>query len=309
MKYLVVGAGGAGGVLGASLAQAGYDVTMIARGGHLRAIKEKGLIIHNLWDDSEITVPVKAVSADEYVKDNEEKADVILVCVKGYSIPEIVPFLRSASTPETVILPILNIYTTGETLRKALPDRYVIDGCIYVSSNIEEYGKILKHAKVLRVFFGPAKDQESRPVLKQLEQELNDGGVRGGLSENIRRDALQKFCYVSPIGAAGLYYNANAGSFQKEGEERELYIGMMKEIVALADAMGCPFETDVVAANLNILDHQPPMATTSMQRDILAGGPSEIEGLVYEVPETGKQYGLEMPLYQKVSDELKARYS
>ncbi len=304
MKYLVIGAGGAGGVLGAALAEKGYEVTLIARGNHLEAIREKGLVIHQLWDETEKIILVPACTEEEY----QDRADVIFVCVKGYSISDIIPFLKRVSTTETVIVPILNIYTTGETLRNALPDRYILDGCIYVSANIEEPGKILKHSKILRVIFGTAKGQEERPVLRCLEQELNDAGIRGILSGNIRRDALRKFCYVSPIGAAGLYYNASAGDFQKEGPERELYIGMMKEIEALAAGMGCAFDTDVISANLDIVAHQPPEATTSMQRDVLKGGPSEIQGLVFDVPETGAKHQVEMPLYQKVADELRKRF-
>ena len=174
MKYLVVGAGGAGGVLGAALAEYGYDVTLIARGKHLQAIKENGLTIHQLWDEEEKTIHIPACSEDEY----QDQADVIFVCVKGYSIPDVIPFLERASTTETVIIPILNIYTTGDTLRKALPDRYILDGCVYVSSNIESPGKILKHSKILRVIFGTAKNQESRPVLTQLEEELNNGFIK-----------------------------------------------------------------------------------------------------------------------------------
>lgn len=304
MKYLVLGAGGAGGVLGAALAEKGYEVSLIARGRHLQAIREKGLVIHQLWDGQEKAVAVSAFSEEEY----RETADVVFVCVKGYSIQDIIPFLARVSSPETVIIPILNIYTTGEMLRCALPERYVLDGCIYVSSNIEEPGKILKHSKILRVIFGTVKDQEVRPVLRLLEKELNAADIRGICSENIRRDALRKFCYVSPIGAAGLYFNANAGDFQKDGPQRELYIGLMKEIEALALAMGCPFDTDVISANLNILAHQPPEATTSMQRDVLSGGPSEIQGLVYDIPATGARYQLEMPLYQKVTEELQRRF-
>ena len=303
MKYLVIGAGGAGGVLGAALFQFGYDVTLIARGKHLQAIRERGLIMHNLWDDCEERIPVPALSEEEF----SGTADVIFVCVKGYSIPDIIPFLEHSSTAETVIIPILNIYTTGAALRESIAGRYILDGCIYVSANIESPGKILKHSSILRVIFGAVKGQEERPVLRQVADELNAAGVRGICSRDIRRDALKKFCYVSPIGAAGLYFNANAGDFQKEGPARELYIGMMKEIEALAAAMGSPFDTDVIAANLNILAHQPPEATTSMQRDVLSGGPSEIQGLVFDVPETGKRYGIDMPLYRKVSDELKKR--
>lgn len=338
MKYLVIGAGGTGGIIAAALSGAGYDVTLIARGKHLQAIKENGLTVHRLWDDSEKVFPVTALSSEEYEEAltasgrPENCPDVIFVCVKGYSIPEIIPFLRKVASSETVIIPVLNIYTTGEMLRGALKDIYILDGCIYVSSNIEGSGRILQHSPILRIIFGepenpeqpetpeesgtpkesgvsePPGTPENRPVLHRLEKELNDAGIRGIHSGSIRRDALKKFCYVSPVGAAGLYYNANAGTFKKDGPERELFIGMMKEIEQLAAAMGCAFDTDVIAANLNILDHQPPEATTSMQRDVMSGGPSEIQGLVYDITEIGKRYGVEMPLYRMVAQGLKERF-
>lgn len=304
MKYIIIGAGGTGGMMGAALQKSGRDVCLIARGEHLKAIRQNGLIVHHQWDDSEEVIPVKALSEEEC----RENADVIFVCVKGYSIPDIVPFIERISTAETVILPILNIYTTGETLRESLPGKYVLDGCIYVSSNIEAPGKILQHSPILRVIFGTAPNQEARPVLETIEEELNASGIRGIYSRHIRRDALKKFCYVSPIGAVGLYYDATAGDIRKEGPARELYIGLMKEVEALAKAMGCPFDTDVIAANLNILDHQPDGTTTSMQRDVIKGGPSEIQGLVHDIPAIGERYHLDMPLYRKVSEELKSRY-
>ena len=124
------------------------------------------------------------------------------------------------------------------------------------------------------------------------------------LSENIRRDALEKFSYVSPIGAAGLYYHATAGDFQKEGEQRETFKAMIREIAALADAMGVPFEKDMVDVNLRILANLAPEATTSMQRDVYAGKSSEIDGLVYEVVRMGQEYGVSVPVYEKVAEKL-----
>ena len=79
MKYAIIGAGGTGGCLGFFLKKAGKDVTLIARGKHLEAIRKNGLTIQKLWDESRETLPVKACTAEEY----KEIPDVILVCVKG----------------------------------------------------------------------------------------------------------------------------------------------------------------------------------------------------------------------------------
>lgn len=297
MKYVVTGAGGTGGILSAALYKAGCDISVIARGKHLEKIKENGLVIRDMQSGEEESFRVPAFSEEEF----SGTADVIFVCVKGYSLPQIVPFLDRISSAESVIIPVLNIFTTGETLRQQLPGKYVTDGCIYVSANIAEPGVILQHSRILRVIYGAAAGQEKRAVLADLKEELDATEIRAVLSENIRRDSMKKFCYVSPVGAAGLYYNATAGDFKKEGEKRDMFIGLMKEVEALAEKMGCPFDTDVISYNLDILDHQPDEVTTSLQRDVRDGKPSEIKGLIFDIPELGRKYGIEMPLYAKVT--------
>ena len=153
-------------------------------------------------------------------------------------------------------------------MQKELPELLVTDGCIYVSANIKEPGVLLQHGKILRVVFGTRDKEDFREILREIAEDLCDYGIEGVLSENIRRDALEKFSYVSPIGAAGLYFDAVARDFQREGEPRETFKAMIREIAALAEAMGIPFEKDMVEANLKILSNLVPEATTSMQRDV-----------------------------------------
>ncbi len=303
MNYLVIGAGGTGGIIAAALYKAGYAVSLIARGEHLQKIKEKGLRIRHMWDEETEQYPILAYSENEY----NETADVIFVCVKGYSICELIPFLDRVSREDSLIIPILNVFTTGETLRELLPGKYVADGCIYVSANIEEPGILIQHSDVLRIVYGTADGQEKREILENVQAELQAAKIKAMNSSHIRRDAMKKFCYVSPVGAAGLYYHASAGDFQKPGEKRDLYIGLMEEVRILSDKMGCPFREDVINKNLNILDHQPPEATTSLQRDVYAGKASEIKELIYDIPELGARFGADLPLYRKVSESLKQK--
>lgn len=300
MKYLIVGAGGTDGVAGYYMTKAGKNVTLIARGAHLKQMQTKGLTLEKMWDQSTETIPVKASDMEHYT----EQPDVILVCVKGYSLEDTIPFIQKVAKKDTVVIPILNIYGTGAKMQKKLPELLVTDGCIYVSANIKEPGVLLQHGKILKVVFGVREKEEYRLVLKEIEKDLCDSSIYGILSENIRRDALEKFSYVSPIGAAGLYYHATAGDFQKEGEQRETFKAMIREIAALAKAMGVPFEKDMVDVNLRILSSLSPEATTSMQRDVYAGKDSEIDGLVYEVVRMGQEYGVPVPVYEKVAEKL-----
>ena len=297
MKYAIIGAGGTGGCLGFFLKKAGKDVTLIARGKHLEAIRKNGLTIQKLWDESRETLPVKACTAEEY----KEIPDVILVCVKGYSMDETVPTIKKIAGKETVVIPILNIYGTGGRLQKKLPELTVTDGCIYVSANIMEPGVILQHGKILRVVFGARKPEEETEKMREVAKDMVTDDLEVILSENIRRDAMVKFSYVSPIGAAGLYCNAVAADFQREGEQREMFKALIREIVALSHAMGIEFAEDLVERNLKILSSLSPEATTSMQRDVIEGKRSEMDGLVYEVVRMGREYKVSMPQYEKAA--------
>ena len=301
MKYAIIGAGGTGGILGFYMTKAGKDVTLIARGRHLAAMQESGLAVEKMWDGTTETIPVKAADMDHY----NERPDVILVCVKGYSLEDTIPFIQRVSNPSTIVIPVLNIYGTGAKMQEKLPNLLVTDGCIYVSANIKEPGVLIQHGKILRVVYGVREKEEYDPRLEKIKQDFDVSGIDGVLSENIRRDALEKFSYVSPIGAAGLYYHATAADFQREGEEREAFKTMIREIAALAEAMGVPFERDMVDVNLKILSTLAPEATTSMQRDVMDGKSSEIDGLVYEVVCMGERYHVPVPMYEKVAEKLK----
>lgn len=313
MKYLIVGTGGTGATTGAYLAKAGMDVSFIARGTHLQAIREKGLRIIRPNDEFTIS-PCKASTFEEY----DEKPDVIFVCVKGYSLDEIIPQLQRISDAHTIIIPILNIYGTGASMQPHFTGSLVTDGCIYVAAQIHEPGCIRMNGDILRVIFGVRNESEYRAELKQIESDLNAAGILGvlsdniasipaALSDNIARDALLKFSYVSAQGACGLYYNVAAGEIQKPGEIRECFAGLVHEIDLLAQAMDIHFEEDIVARNLAILDNLSETATTSLQRDIMAGNRSEIDGLIYEVIRLAEKYSIDLPIYRKIATALEDR--
>lgn len=303
MKYAIIGAGGTGGILGFYMSKAGKDVTLIARGRHLAAMREKGLAVEKMWDQTTECIPVKATDMEHY----NEQPDVILVCVKGYSLEDTIPFIQRVAKPSTIVIPVLNIYGTGAKMQEKLPGLLVTDGCIYVSANIKEPGVLIQHGKILRVVYGVREvhSEDVMDCLKEIKRDFDDSGIDGVLSANIRRDALEKFSYVSPIGAAGLYFHATAADFQREGEQREAFKTMIREIAALAEVMGVPFERDMVEVNLKILSTLAPEATTSMQRDVMEGKSSEIDGLVYEVVRMGEKYHVPVPMYRKVAEKLR----
>lgn len=302
MKYLVIGAGGTGGSIGAYMTEAGKDVTLIARGEHLRRMQQQGLQMETTAKGNYTVHPIKAVDMEHY----EDRPDVIFVCVKGYSLEETIPFIRRVAGPHTIVIPILNLYGTGSRMQDKLPGILVTDGCIYIAGEIREPGTILLRGDIFRIVYGVRNQEELRPELFMVAKDLKESGIEGVLSDNIRRDALQKFAYVSPMAACGLYYHVSAGEVQKTGDPRDTFVKLMKEIDALAVAMGVPFLVDIVATNLRILDTLNPEASTSMQRDVYAGKSSEIDGLIYEVVRMGQEYGVPVPTYEMIAKKAKA---
>ncbi|MBR5798675.1 MAG: 2-dehydropantoate 2-reductase [Lachnospiraceae bacterium] len=298
MKYLVIGAGGTGGMIGAFLAKEGKDVTLIARGAHLKAMQEKGLYVESALKGEFLLSDVKAVDMEHY----EEQPDVIFVCVKGYSIEETIPFIARIAGPDTVVIPILNIYGTGGKMQEKLPDVLVTDGCIYIVGMIKEPGYLYQTGNLFKVVYGVRKEEDYRPVLEEIKKDLEECGIETVLSDNIKRDALRKYSYISPAAACGQYYGVGAGEIQKEGEIRETFKALIHEIELLAEAMGISFGEDMVKTNVAIIDGFGPDVKTSMQRDIEAGRMSEIDGLVHEVVRMGEAYGVELPVYRKISE-------
>ena len=302
MKYLVIGAGGTGGSIGAYMTEAGKDVTLIARGEHLEKMQERGLKMETAKKGNYTVNPIKATDMEHY----DEQPDIIFVCVKGYSLEETIPFIRRVAKKETIVIPILNIYGTGRQMQDQLPELLVTDGCIYIAGEIKEPGTVLLRGDIFRIVYGVRDPKEIRPELFMVAQDLKASGIEGVLSDNIRRDALQKFAYVSPMAACGLYYHVSAGEVQKTGEPRDTFVKLIKEIDALAVAMDVPFLVDIVTTNLQILDTLNPEASTSMQRDIYAGKASEIDGLIYEVVRMGQRFGVPTPTYEMIADKARA---
>ncbi|MCR5758172.1 MAG: 2-dehydropantoate 2-reductase [Selenomonas sp.] len=303
MKFCIFGAGGTGGVLASYLAMAGHDVTLIARGKHLAAIREEGLVLHTNHRGTEAIKGIKACTAEAY----QDKPEILFVCVKYYNLEDVLAFIQEKIGSDTLIVPVLNVFGTGGMMQEKLPQHTCLDGCIYVMGEIEAPGVIYQSDKMLRVIYGyrPGQEQRLLDTARHLETVLQEAGIRGHFSEHIIRDALQKFAYVSPAGAAGVYFNATSEDFQQEGKEREMFKGLVREVATLGKAMGVDFQVDLVETGLKILDALQPGSTTSMQRDILRGKQSEFAGLVSRVVDLGRMYHVPVPLYQQVDARIK----
>ena len=300
MKYLIVGTGGVGGSIAGFLSLAGKDVTCIARGEHLRAIREHGLRLHSDLK-GEHTLHIPAYTAEEY----QEKADVILVCVKGYSIDSIADLLQRAATPHTIVIPILNVYGTGPRIQRLAPGVTVLDGCIYIVGYVSGKGEISQMGRVFRLLFGAHRGTDvSRETMEAVRQDLTESGIRADISDDINRDTFVKWSFISAMAVTGAYYDVPMGEVQKPGPVRDTFIGLSRESTALGEKLGIRFLEDNVAHNLRIIDALDPHSTASMQKDIARGHQSEIQGQLFDLIAAAEAQGIDIPTYRTVAQKF-----
>lgn len=302
MKYLIVGTGGVGGCIAAFLSLAGKDVTCIARGEHLTAIREHGLHLHSDLK-GEHTLPVKAYTAEEF----QDKADVIFVCVKGYSVDSITELIKRTAHKDTVVIPILNVYGTGPRIRRTVPGVTVLDGCIYIVGFISGKGEITQMGKIFRLVYGAHKGTiVPQEILEAIQSDLQESGIKAEISPDINRDTFIKWSFISAMAVTGAYYDVPMGEVQKPGEVRDTFIGLSRESAALGAKLGIEFEEDVVEYNLKVIDKLAPESTASMQKDMAKGHESEVKGLLFDMIAAAEEQGIAIPTYRMVAEKFKA---
>ena len=261
MNYLIAGTGGVGGSIAAFLALAGKDVTCIARGEHLAAIREHGLQLRSDLK-GEHTLHIPACTAEEY----QGKADVIFVCVKGYSIDSITDLIRRAAKPETVVIPILNVYGTGPRIQRLVPGVTVLDGCIYIVGFVSGKGEITQMGKIFRLVYGAHKGTSvARETLEAVRDDLQESGIKAEISEDINRDTFVKWSFISAMAVTGAYYDVPMGEVQKPGEVRDTFTGLSRESAELGRRLGIDIPANLVEYNLKVIDSLDPHSTASMQ--------------------------------------------
>ncbi len=304
MNYLIIGTGGVGGCIAAFLALTGKDVACIARGEHLKAINQGGLRLHSdLQGEQNLHVP--AFTAEEY----EGKADVIFVCVKGYSIDQsIARLIGKAAREGSVVIPILNVYGTGPRIQRLVPDVTVLDGCIYIVGFVSGKGEVTQMGRIFRLVFGAhqgtAVNQER---LEAIRRDLEESGIRAEISDDIRRDTFVKWSFISAMAVTGAYYDVPMGEVQKPGAVRDTFTGLSRESAALGRKLGIDIPADLVEHNLRVIDSLDPHSTASMQKDLARGHESEIQGLLFDMIASAEANGVDIPTYRMVEKKFKNR--
>lgn len=301
MNYLIIGTGGVGGSIAGFLALAGKEVTCIARGKHLENIRNYGL---HLKSDlkGEHYLKVNACTAEEY----QGKADVIFVCVKGYSIDSVKEVIERASAPHTLVIPILNVYGTGPRIGRLTPEVTVLDGCIYIVGFVSGEGEITQMGSIFRLVFGARPEQGvSQERIEAIAEDVRSCGFKVDVSDDINRDTFIKWAFISAMACTGAYHDVPMGEVQHEGEVRDTFIGLSRESAEIGHKMGISYPEDPVSYNLKVIDKLDPHSTASMQKDLARGHASEIQGMLFDMIDLGERLGISMPTYQKVAQKFK----
>lgn len=312
IRYLIVGAGGIGGSIAGTLASSGKDVTLIARGAQLKAIRQNGIVLISDAGGArtERTVTnIKVSSSEEYERPGADEAEfVVFICVKSYHVPGIEEFLDRIADDETIMIPILNGMCMGEYIRGYVSRGIVLDGCTYLSAMKDGPGRFLMMGDRFRLVFGgdglSPKSTVDPAGLEHIAEDLRSAGIDAEASGDILTHSVKKASFVAASAGAGLYYDTRVGGLQVPGEPRDMVRSIAGEMQSLAEAIGVSFGFDLRDDILRSLDGLSPDTESSLQRDIASGGPSEFDSLILNPLRIGAEHGVEMPALRTVAERF-----
>jgi 2-dehydropantoate 2-reductase len=293
MRLAVIGAGGVGGLLAGLAARAGLEVALLARGEALAAIRADGLWVTT--GGEQFTARPAAVSDDPAALG---RCDAVLVAVKSWQVAALAPSLAPLIAPGGVVVPLQNGVEAAARLAAGLPGVKVAGGVTFVFARSDGPGRVQNAGPPPRVTLGERPGAPIGGVLAPLAAALNGAGVVASVSEAIEVVAWEKLLFVAPFGAVGAVSRAPAGALRETPETRRLLAGLIAEGAAVARARGVALSADVVARTLALLDGVAWKATVSMQRDLAAGRPSELQDQTGAVARLGAEAGVPVPLHE-----------
>lgn len=306
MRIAVVGAGSVGGYYGGRLAQAGEQVTFIARGEHLKAMQATGLRIDS-FQGGFVLHPV-------LVTDDPRKVgpvDMVLLGVKAWQVPEVAPGLASMIAEGTGVVYLGNGVEAPAQLIRALGPESVLGGLTRISAAIAGPGRINHLGIEPFIAFGELDGRASARV-GALRQAFERAGVKVSVPADIQAAMWEKFAFIAAISGVGAVTRAPAGIFRQLPESRRMLEAAIAEVVAVARARKINLSEDVAERTLATIDGVAPTVTASMQRDIMEGRPSELGAQNGAVVKMGLESGVPTLVHAFIyasllPQELKAR--
>jgi 2-dehydropantoate 2-reductase len=288
MRIAVIGAGGVGGYFGGRLAQAGSDVTFIARGATLEALRERGQRVDSVLGDF-VVKPVKATNDPCSVG----PVDAILMAVKAWQIPEAAAQITPMLGEDTMVVPLENGIDAPEVLAAIVGERHVVGGlCAIVSFSVAP-GHIRHAASEPIVMFGELDNRRSERV-ERLRVAFAEAGVHVEVPPDIRRSLWSKFLFIATLSGIGALTRVAVGVWRSDKEIRALADRSLREVLQLAIARGIDLGDDAIERTWLRYDGLAPESTSSMQRDIMEGKPSELEAQLGAIVRLAKESGVDV---------------
>jgi 2-dehydropantoate 2-reductase len=305
MKIAVIGAGGVGGYFGGRLARANFDVTFLARGEHLREIRQNGLTVKSIKGDFKIE---NAKATDSIRKIGF--ADIVILATKAWQLHDIADELASIVKKDTIVLPLQNGVVTAEELAERIPSGNILRGLCKIFSKVESPGVISHPALEPTIIFGEANLMVTERV-GLLKSVFDKAEIDSHISNDITADLWKKFmgiCVSGLLAVTGSTY----GELRELKETRQLMTELIKEIFALSQQLKINIEQEFPDHLISVIDTYPYETTSSLTRDVWDGKPSEIEYQNGTVVRLGEKYGVDTPVNRFIYNcilpmELRAR--
>jgi 2-dehydropantoate 2-reductase len=298
MRIMVFGTGGAGGFFGAQLANAGEHVVFIARGEHLRAIRENGLRVD--MPTEQITIsPAEVTDNPAQVRD----VDAILLGVKAWQVRDVAQTLRPAIGPTTIVVPLQNGVDAASELSAILGPERVLVGLCGTLSWVTAPGRIRTMQGPNYIKFGE-QDNRLSDRADRLLGAFKKTGVSAEIPLDIHRALWEKFLVITSFGGVGAVTRAAIGAMRTRPETRRMLERCMEEVLAVAHSKQIPLSPTIITDTMGIFDTLSPEGTTSMQRDIRDGKPSELEYWNGAVVRLGQEQSIPVPTHQFIYHSL-----
>lgn len=299
MKIAMMGSGGVGGFFGGRLAKAGYDVTFIARGAHLAAMREKGLTIES-EAQGDIHVP-KVNATDDPAKAGP--VDLVILSVKLWDTESAADAIKPMIGPATGVVSLQNGVIKDDILKSILDPKHVMGGVGYVATHIARPGVIHQVGTMQRIIVGEYDGRETERA-RFLHKALLDAGVTAELSPDIRRSIWEKYVFLVGLSATTSTMRTTLGPIRSNAQARAFLLDVMREVVAVGRALGVALDADFADQRLKFADSLPAGMTSSMHHDLERGNRLEVEWLSGGVVKLGEKAGVATPCNRAVRDIL-----
>jgi 2-dehydropantoate 2-reductase len=299
MRIAVVGAGGVGGGFGAALAKAGADVTFIARGAHLAAMKSAGLKVLGPRGDTHL-VPTRATDNPAEVG----PVDVVLFCVKLWDVESAGEAIKPLVGPDTAVIPLQNGIDAAERLIPILGSRAVMGGVAQISASITAPGVLQQVGTFMRMVFGELDGTRSKRAEDFLALCLK-AGFDATLSDQILTELWMKFVLLATNAGVTAATRRPIGELRDDPDIRPVMIAALREVFEVGKAKGVPLPADAVEKILDFIGHAPAAMKASMALDLERGNRLELPWLNGKVVELGRQLGVATPVHGMMYAVLK----